>query len=203
MAKSKNTISKKKVPVKKKRVFVKKKEKKRTETFVGDPEDDDNSGIIDAEDIPVGEFASGEAWDEDGQIPVGSFDEPTAEEVAEERLTTNYPSPSSNPVFKAKWKEYLPDVIVRENFKIGHLSQLKILCDLHVEYDKLSNFIDKKGYVYKSYGRNGVQFKQWPQVAQRNRAVSEIRQYAKTLGLLLVKDKDTGNNTAGEKAEWD
>jgi hypothetical protein len=90
--------------------------------------------------------------------------------------------------FNYYWGLFLPDVQDRENLKPSHLQQLRILCDLSVEYDELQEIIDIEGRTYVSVGRNGEQIKLRPEIAQMNRVVSEIRNYSKMLGLVLVKD---------------
>ena len=186
-SKKKNTTSKKK------RVFPTsiKKALPEKKSFV-DPELADPDGMDDP-------------WGEEDDLPQAAepevLEDATKGEVSRASLLRKYPSPKRTKIFAEKWNEYLPDVAKRENFKRGHLSQLAMLCDLHVEYEKLADFIDKKGYSYITSGRNGVQHRQWPQVAQRNRCVSEIRMYSKILGLILTKDKELGNDDELDK-EW-
>jgi phage terminase small subunit len=123
--------------------------------------------------------------------------------LQKERNPDKFPSPKKhNKVFSARWKEYIGDVVKRENFKRGHLAQLEILCDLYVEYEKLTEDVKKFGYTYKSVGRNGTQYKLRPEIGQLNRTRAEIRSYSKTLGLLLVKDKDLNLGQEGEET-WD
>lgn len=112
-------------------------------------------------------------------------------------LLNKYPPPSDNPKFIVKWKEFLPDVVARENFKTGHLNQLAILCDLYLEYDNLKGALEIGGLTYESIGRNGLQIKMRPEVAQKAKVVDQIANYSKVLGLLLRKDKeeaDTGGS---------
>ena len=117
-----------------------------------------------------------------------------------------YPPPttsrfSSHPLYQQKWKMFLPDIAVRNNFKQGHLSQLDILCRLYVELEELEVAIKKHGYTYDSISKNGVTIKPRPEVTQKNRVLSEIRNYSKILGLLLVKDT-TFTDPAEKDDNW-
>lgn len=96
--------------------------------------------------------------------------------------------------FNHYWEMFLPDIQDRENLKPSHLQQLRILCDLSVEYDELQEILDLEGRTYISDGRNGQQIKLRPEVQQMNRCVSEIRNYSKILGLVLFKDTKTNDN---------
>lgn len=112
-------------------------------------------------------------------------------------------SPKQDPIFKKYWDIFLPEVMSRDNFKPVHLYQLEILCDLHVEYNKLQSIIDVAGYTYWTEGgRNGPQQKVSPEVTQLNKCRGEIRNYCRMLGIALVKD--TGSSaTEDEKNEWE
>lgn len=104
----------------------------------------------------------------------------------------------------SRWNEFIPNVCARENFKVAHLSQLVILCDLFVEYDKLTALIRTEGMTYWSEGgRNGSQLKTRPEVIQINRTRSEIRSYCKQMGLLLVKDKDASAGSGSDDGDGD
>lgn len=103
--------------------------------------------------------------------------------------TLDFRSPRiDRPNFNKYWNMFLPDIRERENLKQSHLNQLRILCDLSVEYDELHEIIDLEGRTYLSTGRNGDQIKLRPEIQQMNRCVSEVRNYSKMLGLILVAD---------------
>jgi phage terminase small subunit len=107
-----------------------------------------------------------------------------------EEVELKYPSPRpKKESFTKYWNLYLPDIQNRENFKASHLSHLKVLCDLNVEYDELYQYIQENGRTYTSVGRNGTQIKLNPEVMQLKTVVSDIRNYSKMLGILLYKDK--------------
>lgn len=100
--------------------------------------------------------------------------------------------PNNKPNFVRYWNMYLADINNRENLKPSHLQQIKILCDLSVEYDTLLTLIDFHGRTYESEGRNGTQIKLRPEVQQLNRVLSEIRAYSSLLGIKLLKDTSVG-----------
>lgn len=113
-----------------------------------------------------------------------------------------FPCPKPEKVsFKRYWELFLPDIQDRENLKPAHLNQLRILCDLCVDLDELQEIIDIEGRTYISVGRNGEQIKLRPEVSEKNRVISEIRNYSKMLGLVLVKD--TKMNDKEEKNEFE
>jgi len=116
-------------------------------------------------------------------------------------METKFKSPKVNPTFTAKWNSLIGMVTNRPNFKRGHLYQLEILCDLYVEYEKLQDLVEIKGYSFISDGgRNGPQEKISVEVTQLNRCRADILAYSKHLGLLLVKDSDI--ESEGTKDEW-
>lgn len=125
--------------------------------------------------------------------PPADDDFPEEEKSAEPEERTradDHPSPRpNNREFTNHWKEFLPDVVARDNFKIGHLRQLEILCDMYTEYKKLRKVIREKGMTYETTGRFGHQIKTRPEVDLVARLRAEIRNYSKALGLLLVRDK--------------
>ncbi len=98
--------------------------------------------------------------------------------------------------FVKYWDMFLEDVRHRDNIKRSHLVQLEVLCDLMIEYEILKEEIKIHGRVYYSVGRNGDQCKLRPEVTQLNRVFSEIRNYSRMLGLVLVKD-----TTSSEKED--
>ncbi len=106
------------------------------------------------------------------------------------------PRPASD--FKYYWELFLEDIRHRENLKPSHLLQLKILCDLCVEYEDIRASLEFSGQTYESMGRNGLQIKMKPEVAQKDRIVSDIRAYCKALGLVLAKDTKSSKEEDNE-----
>ena len=91
--------------------------------------------------------------------------------------------------FTKYWNIYIDDVFQRENFKSSHLQQLTILCQLHTEYDELTNIIKSEGYTYVTESRNGRQVKINTNVTIREKVTAEIRAYLKLLNIVPEKDK--------------
>lgn len=112
-----------------------------------------------------------------------------------------FPPPRNNPEFRKMWMQYIDDIAGRENFKVGHLNTLEILCGLLVDYKDLEAFIRVKGRSYQTHGRGGMLFKFYPEVAQLKSVQIQIRDYMKMLGLGLVKD--ASGESGGEKENWD
>jgi hypothetical protein len=123
--------------------------------------------------------------------------------MTNDELLEKYPSPRPDKKkFSDYWNQYLVDIKDRQNLKPAHLLQLKILCDLAVEYDQLVDTIDLRGRTYESEGRNGLQIKLRPEIAQLKICQSEIRNYSKILGLILSQDQEL-TNTKGETNEFE
>lgn len=101
-------------------------------------------------------------------------------------------SPSKNDLFNFFWDIYIYDVACRNNFKQSHLLQLKTLCDLHVDEDRLCKVIDEKGYSFIAYSKSGEESERpLPEVTLLLRTRGIIKEYTKMMGLLLHKDVKT------------
>lgn len=130
--------------------------------------------------------------------------EPVADEngiPSDKYADHKYPPPKCHPIFEKIWLEHIDNITARENFKIGHLQPLAILCDLYVEYLELTKFIQDHGRSYKSVGRSGTIWRFYPEVGQIKVVQSQIKEYTKLLGLLLKKDYSI--ESGGEASEWD
>jgi hypothetical protein len=130
----------------------------------------------------------------------GHVDEAEVASVSGDPVHSRYPSPKKCKEFTSKWRQLIGGVVSRDNFKMGHLYQLEILCDLYVEYGALSKFVRIKGHTYTSVGRNGKDIKTYPQVSLMFRTQAEIRSYSKMLGLIMTPDKSS--TSGGEASEW-
>ena len=114
-----------------------------------------------------------------------------------------YESPlAKDTEFTRYWNLYVNDVVQRDNFKVGHLEQLRILCQLYTEFDKLTSIISEKGYTYETETRNGLQVKVYSEVTIRKEIMLELRMYSKMLGLILEPDK-VFNEKEESKSEWE
>ena len=96
----------------------------------------------------------------------------------------NFRSPQGGE-FKKYWDSYIPILTSKGKFDKAHLNILSILCELHVEYNKLTVDIQANGYFYESEGRYGAQQHPRCEVTIRQKILSEIRGHIKTLGLNL------------------
>ena len=127
--------------------------------------------------------------------------EKVAPEPDDEASKIKYPPPKKHPTFRKTWMQFIDNLTARENFKIGHLTNFEILCDLYVEYEELHEFIRENGRSYVSVGRSGEMWKLYPEVIQLNSVKNQIKDYTKMLGLVL--NKDHSSESGGEKSEWD
>lgn len=121
-------------------------------------------------------------------------------EPDDEFASHKYPPPKKHPTFRKVWGQFIDSIVSRDNFKVGHLNNLEILCDSYVEYEQLQEFIRTHGRSYVSVGRNGEVWKLFPEVAQLSRVQLNIKNYTTMLGLNLKKD-DTPN--AGNDESWE
>jgi phage terminase small subunit len=125
---------------------------------------------------------------------------PTKGRPPKATIFKKYPPPKKGKIYREKWELFIVGLAERENFKIAHLSQLEILCDLYVEYAQLKRFIKKNGYTYESVGRNGDQRKPFPEVYRLSRVESLIKEYSKSLG--IMPKRDTSIEDGDQNSEW-
>ena len=124
-------------------------------------------------------------------------------EPDDEASKHKFPPPKKHPTFRAKWFRFIDNVSSRDNFKVGHLDTLEILCDLYVEYEQLHEFVRVNGRSYLSVGRQGEVWKFYPEVLQLTKVQGAIKEYTKMLDLILKKDHGAGDGGGGEKSEWE
>lgn len=144
----------------------------------------------------------------EGQEPRVEFHNPpkpdsekTTDAPDDEYAALKYPPPKKHPIFRKKWGAFIDSLVSRDNFKVGHLNNLEILCDLYVEYAELQEFIRTHGRSYVSVGRNGEAWKFYPEVGQLTRVQANIKTY--TAMLRLEPSKDYGTASGGEESEWE
>lgn len=106
--------------------------------------------------------------------------------------------PKGSTKFKKYWNILILDLSKKVNFCRSHLLQLEVLCDMYVQYEDLKNQLKKEGMTYVSEGRNGVQIKPHPALAQFNKVTVEIKNYCMLLGLR----PDKIDAPPKEKNEW-
>lgn len=127
--------------------------------------------------------------------------EKTLPEPDDDLASHTYPPPKKHPTFRKIWGQHIDNIVSRENFKVGHLNSLEILCDLHVDYEDLREFLRTRGRTYKAYSRQGLMYKFYPEVQQLNNVQNQIKDYMKLLGLTPGKDKSP--QSGGEKENWE
>lgn len=111
-------------------------------------------------------------------------------------------APVKSPEFKKYWDLFVENVTSRENYQSGHLEQLRILCQLYTEFDKLTEDIIENGHTYETNSeRYGSQRKVSPSCTLRDKILMEIRQYSKMLGVILAPDA-TKNDSEEVADEW-
>lgn len=113
----------------------------------------------------------------------------------------NLKAPKKSPEHKAYWNRFIHHIAKRDNFKESHLTQLSILCDLLVNYDRCAAFVEEEGFVYESVGRNGMQRKNHPETDLMGKYTTQIKDYSKLLDITLSKDKVTSPGDGAD--EWD
>jgi hypothetical protein len=131
------------------------------------------------------------------------------EEVLDENPTSPVsklprPPKGKSKAFKYYWDIYIDQITQRSNWHTSHLLTVMLLCDLHVDYDRLSEIILEKG-EYCFHGPTvregeGIVSKPHAEVVLRRNICTEIRNYQKQLGIILMKD--TAKPTEEQVDEW-
>jgi hypothetical protein len=106
-----------------------------------------------------------------------------------------------NVKFTYYWDIFIEDIIHRDTIKKTHREQLTVLCQLHTEFDYLTRLILEEGYTYVVESRNGSQQKVSSNVLIRDKIISELRQYARLLNIVISKDTKTKKEE--DHSEWD
>ncbi len=127
--------------------------------------------------------------------------ERTLPEPTDEASKHQFPPPRKNPTFRRVWMQFIDNVSKRDNFKIGHLNALEILCDLYTEHETIQEFVRTNGRSYLCVGRNGDVWKFYPEVNHLKSVQHQIAVYMKQLDLILKKDQST--ESGGEKENWE
>lgn len=114
-----------------------------------------------------------------------------------------YPPPKKDPVFRERWARFIDNVVSRDNFKLGHLDTLEILCDLYAELEALNKFLRTNGMFHDVTTIMGKSRRAYPEVAQRDKVRAQIQQYSRHLDLFPKKDKSLRGFDPKEAEEWD
>lgn len=116
------------------------------------------------------------------------------------KVDERYPAPSRSNIFRTRWYDYLSVLTQRKNFNASLLSQLEILCTLHVDERILAAFVEEDGFSYMTWaGRDGAQSKPTPESGKLDRTRAEIARYATKLG--IFKAEDVNAPLSGDKDE--
>jgi len=110
-------------------------------------------------------------------------------------------APKKGKIFKKHWDIFLDSITERENFHKSHLKQLEILCQLYVDYHKLTKFVEENGFSFITVGRYGSTSRPHVETQLMTKVLAEIRAYSKLLGIILVKDATISEDE--NESEWD
>lgn len=105
--------------------------------------------------------------------------------------------PKKDKDFKKYWNIFFPKLEKRNNFHTIHIKNLEILCQLYVDYDKMSDTLSQRGFSYMASGRYGEQQKTMPEALERDKVLSQILKFSKMLGVTLDSTEKEIN-----KEEW-
>jgi len=113
----------------------------------------------------------------------------------------NNPKPD-NALFTFYWDLMVDDITSRKNVSSSHLLQFKVLCDAYCQYDDLQDKVKEEGYVLTRFTDKGETISTNPHLNQLNRAISQIKEYSKMLGLILVKDDSAPSDDENDEDDW-
>lgn len=113
-----------------------------------------------------------------------------------------FPPPLRDKVFREIWGRGIDQITKRENFNVNHLGLFETYCNLITNMRRLEEFIIKNGHTFRVVTHLGETRRTCPEVFERNKAISQIANYAKMLD--LVPNKETLKRTRTPKvSEWD
>lgn len=104
-------------------------------------------------------------------------------------------------LFNFYWDLLIVEVKKRPNFSHSHVMQLKVLCDAYKQYDLLLDKVNEEGHVITRMTSQGESIITNPHVGQLNKVISQIKDYSKMLGLILVKDESPVTSEESED-DW-
>ena len=108
-----------------------------------------------------------------------------------EEMELKIKCPYKDKEFKKYWNMFLPKLMKRNNFHQVYSKNLEILCQLYVEYDKLTQVLKEQGFSYVADGRYGTQIKTRPEALEKDKICSQILKYSKILNLTLDPSEKT------------
>ena len=117
-------------------------------------------------------------------------------------LSRKYKAPkAASKEFRSYWNTFIVTIASRDNFAKHHMKNLEILCNMYVEYDRMTEIIKEEGFSYISEGRNGIQKKLNPEYIERNKLLAEIRQFSRLLDIVPTKDQAMPSDSEDD-GEW-
>lgn len=135
--------------------------------------------------------------------PEPKHDYESGPEPEDEASKHAYPPPKKDPIFRKYWMKFIDSVTLRKDFRIGHLDTLRILCDLHTQYEDLDNFLRINGRFFKVVNRFGETRKVYPETVQFEKVIVNIKNYTKMLGLFPKTDDSAGKGGENKNDEWE
>lgn len=124
-------------------------------------------------------------------------------EVVDDLDKSEYPPPSTHPLFRKFWSESIGNVTERSNFQAAHLGLLEALCRLRVELRALDNFVMENGHTYRLITVMGEQRKTYPEINERMKVLGQIGNFSRLLDLVPKKDTSKTLKKAEEEDKWD
>lgn len=124
-------------------------------------------------------------------------------EVTDDLDKSEYPPPSTHPLFRKFWSESIVNVTERSNFQAAHLGLLESLCFLRVELRALDNFVMTNGHTFRIVTVLGEQRKTYPEVNERLKVLGQIGNFSRLLDLVPKKDVSKTLKKAEEEDKWD
>ena len=105
-------------------------------------------------------------------------------------LRKHYPPPYKEKDFQDYWFKFVRATCDHPSFGIHQLKNIEIICNLYLEYDRMSNELDTwyenhGSYSVVSSGRYGTQVRPHPIIGERKGVLGEIRQFTKMMAIEL------------------
>jgi len=96
-----------------------------------------------------------------------------------------YKAPMKGKEFKKYWDKLSPIITNKLGFDESCLKNLEILCNLYVDYDRMTESINDNDMVIVNEGRYGIQCRPFPLINERQKILGEIRHFSKLLGMKI------------------
>ncbi len=113
----------------------------------------------------------------------------------------DFPPPIRNKAFREIWGKGIKNITSRKNFDPIHLTLFETYCSLLVTLRRLNEFISQNGETYRVTTALGENRRTHPEVLERNKAIAQIGNYARLLGLLPKADS-LEKVPPGQESDW-